>query len=89
MVLWTTREIELGAARRSQVTFGEGPGCGAAALELPRSKADPVALGCSRVHGCSCHSQTCPVAAARRLMDQDPGPLGARAPLWPAGDGQF
>eukprot|EP00969_Alexandrium_andersonii_P009502 415458-Alexandrium_andersonii.AAC.1 len=42
--------------------------------------ADPVASGCSQLHGCCCPLRTCPVAEMWRLMDQDRGPLGARAP---------
>ena len=65
---WGCREVELSMARRRQFTFAGGDGCGTCSFLLPVSKTDPTALGRERLHGCSCPSLACPVAAARRLL---------------------
>ena len=51
MAWWFMREVELGTARRRQVTLIEGKGCGCAELLLPVGKSDLMALEARRSHG--------------------------------------
>ena len=66
-----TREIELSTARAQAVTIDTSCRPPRVHWHLPVSKADPKALGTSRVHGCSCPasgpSASCPTHA---LWDQ-------------------
>ena len=45
---WLLRKIELSSVTLRQVSFLPGAGCGIAVLDLPVSKADPMALGKAR-----------------------------------------
>ena len=77
---WAQREIQSSLCRLGAVTFGPGPGCGTATLDLPVSKSDPTALGSPRTHGCCCPLVGCPVLAVRQLYDLA---AGMRRPMTP------
>lgn len=94
---WAMREVELSTARVCQVSLEGGPGCGAAVLDLPVSKADVRALGKRRRLECACGgvasgaSATCPVAIAVRLRARALRDAGGdvNGPLWPTAEGTF
>ena len=93
---WALREIEISAVRLGAVWFKEGDGCGLATLDLPASKADTLALGAPRTHGCCCPNPGCPVAAIKELFSQAEKLKGALTPeafelrpLAPTIDGGF
>ena len=67
---WALREIEASTIRVRQVMWRPGEGaCGqCCGLLLPVSKADHMALGKERWHGCACPAAGCPVACVRRLV---------------------
>ena len=60
MGFWLLREIEGGTARLTDISFKPGTGCGRSTWNLPCSKADVLALGHSRTHGCSCPTPPAP-----------------------------
>jgi hypothetical protein len=75
---WLLREIELAAVTLQQVTFLPGAGCGLAVIDLPVSKADPMAHGKVRSLSCACPSPACPVVALRTLWRHAQQRLEAR-----------
>ena len=70
---FAAREIEATLRKRCQImlTAGEADSCGTVTLSLPTSKTDPQGAGALRKHGCCCAAAKamCPVAAARRIME--------------------
>ena len=68
---WLCREVEASTAFASAVTIRPGPdGEGdCASWNMPASKADWLALGKVRTHGCACPSPLCPVCAAKRVVE--------------------
>lgn len=94
---WALREIEASTLRVRQVLWCQGPGrCGqSCGLLLPVSKADHMALGKKRWHGCACPAPGCPVACMVRIVEAARGSYKGDSEAWldspllPTGTGGF
>jgi hypothetical protein len=96
---WLLREVELGNCCLRDVTEEQD---NSVSILLPASKADVMALGESRGHGCACENRKdgpaliptrmCPAcllkAQVNFVKDEFPG-LGEDAPLFPGISGEF
>jgi hypothetical protein len=96
---WLLREVELGNCCLRDVTEEQDNSVN---ILLPASKADVMALGESRGHGCACENRTdgpalmptrmCPAcllkAQLKFVREEFPG-LGQDAPLFPGSSGKF
>ena len=67
---WLTREVEASTAFEGAVTMrpGEKDEGECASWNMPASKADWLALGKVRTHGCACPSPLCPACAMKRVL---------------------
>ena len=69
---WMLREIEASTVRAALVTVEGGDGIGEPVVKLllPASKNDPMAVGCSRAHRCSCTDRFRADCPAHAVIDQ-------------------